>query len=155
MTKLKKCKQHQKSLKVRENPKIFKNIHLFYIWGIQNTNVPKWKKRYEVCTTIMEGKYYTFKTPKMTFIEIRNLSCNSENIVYVIKCSKCKEIYKRPTKALNTRIFLHKSNIKLPENRKVYVSKHLYECSSRMFKIMPIYQTDDYSLTPNKRKKNS
>ena len=34
--------------------------------------------------------------------------------------------------------FLHKSNIKLPENRKFYTSKHLYECNKGDFKIMSI-----------------
>ena len=38
-----------------------------------------------------------------------------------------------------TKISLHKSNIKIKENRKLNVSKHLYECSRGEFKIMPIY----------------
>ena len=46
----------------------------------------------------------------------------------------------------NTVVSLHKSNIKLTENRKSYVIKRLYECNKGNFKIMPIYQTDDYSL---------
>ena len=37
-------------------------------------------------------------------------------------------IYINCTQALNNRISLHKSNIKLLENRKFYISKHLYEC---------------------------
>ena len=34
-----------------------------------------------------------------------------------------------------------------------YVSKHLYECSNRFFKLMPIYQTDDDSSLQIKEKK--
>ena len=45
--------------------------------------------------------------------------------------------------ALNNRISLHKSNIKLTEN---FVSKLLYVCSNDIFKIMLIYQTDDYTF---------
>ena len=52
---------------------------------------------------------------------------------------------------MNDRVSLCKSNIKLPENRN-YVSKHLYECSYRLSKIMPIYQTDLYSLLQIKGK---
>ena len=40
-----------------------------------------------------------------------------------------------------SRISLHRSNIKLPENRKLYASKRLYEHSNGLFKIMRIYQT--------------
>ena len=48
-----------------------------------------------------------------------------------------------------TIVFLHKSNIELIENRKLYVSKHLYEGD---FKIMPIY--NDFFVTLNKKEKN-
>ena len=68
------------------------------------------------------------------------------------KCKKKKKIFIGSTLALNTRIFLHKSNIKLPENKKLYVSKKLYECSNELFKIMPIYQTDDNTLLQIKKK---
>ena len=56
------------------------------------------------------------------------------------------------TKALNTRISLHKSNIKLPENRKLYVSKHHYKCRCGVFRTMTIYQTGDYTLLQIKEK---
>ena len=55
--------------------------------------------------------------------------------------------------ALNTRISLHKSNIKLPENKKLNVSKHLYECSNSAFKTIPMYPTDDYTYLQIKGKK--
>ena len=73
----------------------------------------------------------------------KDLSCNPKDVVYIIDCNKCKEEYAGSTQALNTRISLHKSNIKIPETRKLNVSKHLYECSQGKFKTMPIYQTND------------
>ena len=36
---------------------------------------------------------------------------------------------------------------------KNFISKHLYEFSYVIVKIMPIYQTDDYSLLKKKKKK--
>ena len=30
--------------------------------------------------------------------------------------------------SLSKRLSLHRSNIKLPENRKLYASKHVYKC---------------------------
>ena len=71
----------------------------------------------------------------------------------MIECCKCKKVYIGSTQALNNRVFLYKSNIKLPENRKLQVSKPLYECSNGHFKIMPVYQTDDCSLLQIKEKK--
>ena len=54
--------------------------------------------------------------------------------------------------AFNIRISLHKSNIKITENRKLNSLKHLYECSQEKFKIMPIYQTNDYTSHQIKEK---
>ena len=42
----------------------------------------------------------------------------------MIECVKCKEVYIGAIQALNTRISLHKSNIKIPENTKLKVYKH-------------------------------
>ena len=75
-------------------------------------------KRCKICDIIIEGKSYTFKNPETKFKINKNLSCNSKNVVYVIKCNECKEIYIGSTQALNTRTSLHWSNIKIEENRK-------------------------------------
>ena len=88
----------------------------------------KWCKIYDM---IIEGKSYTFKNPKTKFKINKNLSCNSKNVVYIIECSECKEIYIGSTQALNTRTSFHRSNIKIEENRKWNVSKHLYQCRAR------------------------
>ena len=53
---------------------------------------------------------------------------------------------------MNYRISLHKSNIKIEINRKSFVSKHIFECSHGLSKIMPIFQTDSYSLPQIKEK---
>ena len=55
--------------------------------------------------------------------------------------------------ALNIRTSLHRSNIETEENRKLNVLKHLYQCSRGKFKIMPIFQTNDYTLLQIKEKK--
>ena len=101
---------------------------------------------------IIEEKSYTFKNREARFKINKDLSCNSKNVVYVIECSKCKEIYVGSTQALNTRTSRHRSNIKITENRKLNVSKHVYECSLGDFKIMSIYQTNDYTLLQIKEK---
>ena len=66
-------------------------------------------------------------------------------MINVILCENCKEEYIGCTQSLNHRVALHKSNIKLQHNRNLFVSKHIFQCSNGNFKIMPIYQTDDFS----------
>ena len=94
---------------------------------------------------------YTFENPKTKFRINKNLSCNSKNVVYTIECNKYKEVCIGSMQALNTRISLHKSNIKLPENRKLNAFKYLHKCSNGIFKTMSIYQTNDYTLLQIKK----
>ena len=70
----------------------------------------------------------------------------------MIECSECKEIYMGLTQALNKRTSLHRSNIKITENRKLNVLKNLYQWIQCKFKIMPLYQTNDYTLLQIKEK---
>ena len=85
----------------------------------------KWCK---ICDIIIEGKSYTFKNPETKFKINKDLNGNSKNVVYIIECSECREIYEGSTQVLNTRTSLHRSNIKIEETRKLNVSKHLYKC---------------------------
>ena len=105
-------------------------------------------KRCRIFDIIIGGKSYTIENMETKFRINKDLSCNSKNVVYVIECNKRKE-----TQALNTRISLHKSNCKITKNRKLNVSKHLYECSQDKFEVMNIYQTNDYTLLQIKEKK--
>ena len=57
------------------------------------------------------------------------------------------------TKTPNKRIPLYKSNHKLLEDRKIHVSKHLYDCCQGDFNIMPIYQINNFYLLQIKEKK--
>ena len=47
---------------------------------------------------------------------------------------------------------LHRINIKIEEKRKLYVSKHLYQCSLGKFKMLPLNQTHGYTLLQIKGK---
>ena len=138
-----------KITKSQKQPKNLKNILISSTFGKKNTTlvVTKCKnKRCKICDIIIEGKSYAFKNPETRFKINKNLSCNSKNVVYIIEWNERKEIYIGSTRALNTRISLYKSNFKIEENRKLNVSKHLYQCSRGKFNIMPIYQNNDYTL---------
>ena len=106
----------------------------------------------KICDIIIEGKSNTFKNPETKFKMNKDLSYNSKKVIYIIERSQCKEIYIGSTQALNTRTSLQRSNIKIEENRKLNVSKHLYQCSLSKFKIMPICQMKDYMVLLIKEK---
>ena len=55
--------------------------------------------------------------------------------------------------APNTGISFHKSNIKIPENRKLNVSKNLYECGNGLFQTMQNKKTAGGTLLQKKKKK--
>ena len=120
MTKSKKYLTQQKSLKARQ-PQKLKRIFTSSTFGENTTQgVTKCNNEWcKICDIIIEGKSYTFKNPETKFKINKNLSCNSKNVLYIIECNKCKEIYVGWTLALNTRTPLHKSNIKIGENRKL------------------------------------
>ena len=50
-------------------------------------------KRCGVCNIIIEGKSFTFENPKTIFIISNDLSYNLKNVVCIVKCTNCKEIY--------------------------------------------------------------
>ena len=105
-------------------------------------------KRVGLRNIIIEENSYTFKNSKTTLIMNWNLCSNLKkrcclhNPMHQLQ----HDIHSLHTSAEKKRVSLHRSNIKLTEHRKIYVLKHLSECSKENFKIMPIYQTDDYSL---------
>ena len=85
--------KRQKSLKARYNPKILKEyaplLHSEKTQEITKCN----KKLCKICDIIIEGKSYNFKHAETKFKMNKNLSCNSKNILYIIKCSKSKKKY--------------------------------------------------------------
>ena len=141
-TKLIKSKRQPKNLKKLLTSAKFESENNLVTEGVSKCK----NKRCKICDIIIEGKHFMFKHSGSYFEIKRNLTCTSKNVVYVLQCDKCKEEYIGSTKQLNQRISLHKSNIKLPQNRILFVSKHIFECSKGNFRVMPIYQTDDYSM---------
>ena len=130
----------RKIIKNQRPPKtLSESTHLIYIWEYTTHGITKCK-----------NKSYTFENPKTTFMMNKNLSCKSK---YEVNETECKEICKVSTKALSTGISLHKSNIRLTENKKNYMNfKHPYKCSIGSFRTMLIYHKDGLHIIPNKRK---
>lgn len=103
------------------------------------------KTRCELCPLLLEGKTFIFENHNTPFKINRNLNCDSENVIYAMKCVKCSADYIGSTNNLRNRTNLHKSNINTAANRNLPVSKHMHTCG-KSFRIMPIYQNADYKL---------
>ena len=132
------CKRQAKNLKkILTSARI--NDHR--IQGVRKCNKP----RCTLCSIIIEGPSYFFKN-SIQFIIRRELTCDSKNTVYVLRCNTCSLSYIGSTGNLRERIAGHKSNINIEKNRILNVSKHLHSCSNGDFKFMPIYQATNYSM---------
>ena len=77
----------------------------------------------------------------------RFFNCESENVIYVLKCAKCWKFYIGETKHLKKRISKHKSDVKNLQNTNcVKLALHLRSCSklrAPFFHIYPMYYVDD------------
>ena len=130
---------------------IYIYIYIYiYIKHFNGINKCK-NKRCGVCNIII-GQLYIFKDSKETFNINKNLTCNLKNVIYIIECGNCKETFIGCTKNFINRISLHKSNIKIEINWKLFVSKYIFEYSHGLFKTMPIFQTGNYNLIQIKEK---
>ena len=123
--KIKEILDTSKIIKSQRQPKNLQRILTSSTFGENTTQgVTKGNnKRSKICDIIIEGKSCTFKNPVTIFKINKNLSCHSKNVVYIIECSECKEIYIGSTQALNTRTSLHKSNIKIEETKRCFKTK--------------------------------
>ena len=104
------------------------------------------KPRCGICNILKEGDSYTFQDRK-TFHIRRHLTCESQNVVYVLECERCHENYiGSTTLQLTKRITLHRSQIKNEQYRTLFVSQHLSNCSNGNFFVLPIFQAKNENL---------
>lgn len=91
------------------------------------------------CPYIRQGQSFNFNGKQFTVNN--NMSCQTRNVIYVITCSGCGELYIGETgSALRERIRVHKQQINVPQYRKLKVSEHLDVCGNRTFTVFPFYK---------------
>ena len=150
---LKKLLENTKIINSKRQPHNLKKILTSAYFGStpqQGTNKCN-KSRCELCDILIESKSFKFNNSPKPFKIKRNLNCDSTNVIYVIKCSNCSDEYIGCSKSLRNRTALHKNHIKSDKNRKLFVSKHIFECGKE-FKIIPIYQNHNYQTLLIKEK---
>jgi hypothetical protein len=99
------------------------------------------KPRCKTCLSIIVGTEMQMENGEIFKIN-SNMNCNSRNLIYILKCNGCPRTYIGETSdALNLRINVHRQQIRDPNLRHLYVSKHLSSCPTNLdvkFKVMPI-----------------
>ena len=105
---------------------------------------------YCISGNLRDCKSFTFgKYNEYTWYYTRNFSCNSKNVIYLIKCHHCWRFYIGQTKDTKKRIRKHKSDVLKPCNSYCKkLSKHLHDCSkleAPYFEIYPFLYEDDES----------
>lgn len=106
-------------------------------------------KRCLTCKNIIESNSVKINQDT-TFIVKQNMDCDTSNVIYVIICNGCNEKYIGKTELkLKRRMNLHRSQIKLPQNRNIPLSEHLDTCGKGCFSVFPLYKLnykDDSAL---------
>jgi len=99
------------------------------------------KTRCVLCPNVIEGESFMFKGCSGKFYPNANMTCDTQNVIYVIVCPGCGEIYIGETKnPLKTRFALHRSHILHPHLRVLHVSEHLATCGESKFKCFPLFK---------------
>ena len=106
--------------------------------------------RYLCCPSLLGGKelVYKIRGEDKRFTLKSNMSCSSTDVIYVLQCRGCKELYVGQTgDSLRSRIRVHRQHIKDSRYRILQVSHHISSCADHMeppFYVMPILK-----LPPN------
>ena len=89
--------------------------------------------------------FHEFKAlKKIISTETFNVNFHNKSIKFALFCFFYFSLYIYIYTYI--RASLHRSNIKIKENKKSNVSKHQYKYSRGKFKIMPKFQINDYTL---------
>jgi hypothetical protein len=103
------------------------------------------------CPFLKEGQTCNFHGKEFTINA--DMSCDSKNLIYVITCSGCRQIYIGETgTTLRARIRVHKQHIKEPAYRKIKLSEHLAVCGNGHFNVFPFYKLFTDNLVERREK---
>ena len=153
---MKKVLEKQQIIKSKRQPKTLKKILTRAKVHIQSSD-PTVKKcgraNCGICSYLIEGPEFTFKDGQ-TFKVKENLTCNSENLIYVITCCGCLENYIGQTgMSLRKRMTLHRQQIRDESTRQIPLSGYIEICAGMNLpnsKVFPIYKYSD-STTEQQR----
>jgi hypothetical protein len=98
------------------------------------------RARCKTCPILIEGTNFNFENGTHAFIN-ENMTCTSQNVLYVMKCGNCPKLYIGETSdKLSMRMNVHRQQIRDTNLRHLFVSKHIAECAKNKepnFSVMP------------------
>jgi len=110
-----------------------------------------------LCVHLIEGNCFKFKNGK-TFKVTTSMSCETKNVIYVIRCCGCQKEYIGETgDFLRKRMTVHRQHINDKNERILFVSEHISECAMSLapsFSVFPLLKihTDNVSLRREKER---
>jgi hypothetical protein len=120
---------------LRQPPNILRALSHYEDFKVSKCGRPRCK----TCPDIIEVK----KDITLNNVAISlnaNMNCESKNLVYVLVCVKCKQIYIGETElSLAVRNTLHRQHVRRPEYTILKASKHMQSCGEG-YKIAPIFK---------------
>lgn len=151
--------RHYKMTRVYKQPpslyRILTNNNRCTIDGITKCGDP----RCSCCPILITGKTLNLKVENrnMTFIINRNMNCQSRNVIYIIRCKGCNDIYVGQTgDLLRNRLTVHRQQINNTLYMILNVSHHISSCSRnpmKLFEAAPIYQMHPMSSRIDRERK--
>ena len=108
------------------------------------------KARCQLCSIIITGNHLIFQPTNFKFLIKSNMTCDTLNCIYAIKCQGCEKMYIGRLITYDC-VLMYTKTMPL----KIWVSRHIYECTKAKpsdknlknvkFLIMPFYklQSDD------------
>ena len=106
-----------------------------------------------LCSQLMEETEFDFKLGKLFKVNA-SMTCNARNVVYVILCRGCNELYIGETNKLRKRIIVHNQQIRDRSKRMIPRSGHIDKCSrlNPKYFICPFFKEKRNSTIRRKEK---
>ena len=133
--------------------KTFNNINIINVYKQPNNllNLLKFKQNFinkyvnkcgnprcKLCPQLITFKNKIIFNNRALYIN-KTMNCNSFNVIYLINCPNCQQIYiGKTSQKLHLRINLHRSQI-FSTSPVLTVSSHIKSCSSGQFTVAPIF----------------
>ena len=92
------------------------------------------QKRCLICPQMLKGDRYKFNCGFVYIVNEDQLSCNTTDVIYVLRCTTCHAEYIGETKNLRHRISKHCSDTRLGK-QECRAQEHLVKCGENLLDV--------------------
>ena len=143
---IKECFNEIKSINSQRQPSSLKELLTRSIYSNKKQHCRKKsvKTRCACCDYIKEDSFHTFKTTEDIFYLKEKMTCESNDLIYVVICSTCNEEYIGETGEGKTRVRdrvrVYRQHIRQPQYQQLKCEEHFRTCGKGQFKIFPFFK---------------